>query len=554
MPAVPETKTAIQNPLPDIEPFAPIVEPNLTVSPFGLAQDIFPPSVQEDLPLDNPHGDEYTMVSISEAIPPPPPTVKEQATLAMAENFLETAKTTLTTDPENSIEQAVRAAKIYEQLGQPLPGSIYWILSNAFASLAWGEPLLESSPAIETMTLSADSRWLLAQLKDKTVRLWDLHSPAEDRSEFLLDSGTAEYIKFVFTPDLRWIIGGQKNGTIRVWDMYLKNPGETMITFSERIPDLQDLQISPNGQWLAAFGNAPPDAVVSSDQPSHHLSPSQPIQQVSHQRSDRLTHYTSTPYPVLLWNLRQMEPGVVPIAMLVPPVPSPVQVIQFSPNSNRLAVSRKETDSIVRIYDLTSRGVSDEPFILRGHQFAVTQIAFAPNGQWVATGSQDNTVRLWNLTSSKVALESVPLYGHIGWISALAVDQTGEYLFSGSYDRTIRIWNIKQDRVGTALNTNPVILEADLGVLESIALTRDGDKMIALGSEGSLGIYHLPSLLEGDSAGDYQAVTFRNGKLAVSEALLTADDQLLIFSYEHLSNPSNCGIRLWPLQPQAFVQ
>ena len=98
------------------------------------------------------------------------------------------------------------------------------------------------------------------------------------------------------------------------------------------------------------------------------------------------------------------------------------------------------------------------------------------------------------------------------------------------------------------------MLRSNLGIPESLAVTRDGDKMIVQGSEGTLGVYHFPSLLE-DAPEDYfRAVTFRNSRLSISQSMLTTDDQLLIFSYEHLSNPTNNGIRLWALQAQPFVR
>ena len=536
--------------------FVPIVEPECVVPPLETVQEILLPPVQEspspvEVPIVTPNllsvATSHTQESTLPLPPVAEPSEAEPVTLEMADDLLISAKTTLTTDPESSVKQAVQAANIYEQLGQPFPDSMYWILGNAFALLSWGEPLLESAPAIETMTLSSDNRYLLAQLKDKTVWLWDVQSSASVRGGYLLDSGTEKYIKFVFTPDLHWIIGGQTNGTIRIWDMSLRNPADTVITFTERIPDLQDLQISPNGQWLAAFGRSSQGVSLAGKRQSV-----QPIQQVNYQRSDRFNPSDSSLYPVLLWNLRQMEGGVVPTAMVIPSLPHPVQVIRFSPNSDRIAIGRK--DAVVLVYDLTLRGINEEPFILRGHQLSVTQIVFAPNGQWIATGSQDNTVRLWNLTSSKASPESATLYGHLGWISTLTIDQTGEYIFSGSYDRTIRIWNVKNNRIGTALKEESIVLETNLGVLESLSITRDGDKLIALGNEGCLGIYHLPSMLRDESAGNFRAVTFHNSGLSISKFLVTTDDQLLIFSYEHLSNPLNSGIRLWALQPQPFVR
>jgi WD40 repeat protein len=541
-PAEAETTTGTNN-VTVPEPFESIVEPIFAVSPHETTPATLPhPATAPSLlavTTEHPH----------EATTPSSPLQVETTVLESADELLESAKNLLPTDPEKSVEQAVRAVKMYDQQGQPYPDSTYWILGNAFASLTWGEPLLESSPAIETMALSPDSRYLLAQLKDKTVWCWDLQHPESERARYLLEQGTAEYVKFVFAPDSRWIFGGQKNGTIRIWDMTLKNPAETVITFMERLPDLQDIQISPNGQWLAAFGNSSKGVVIAENHPNAH-SNGQPIQQVAYQR-ERFGSETLS-YPVLLWNLRQMETGIVPTAVSAPSAPLPAQVIRFSPNSDRLAIARR--DAAVYVYDLTVRGVKEEPFVLRGHQFGITQMAFAPSGQWLATGSQDNTVRLWNLTGSKSTPESVTLYGHVGWISALTVDTMGENIFSGSYDRTIRVWHIQGDRIGSVLNTEPIVMETRLGVPVSLSVTEETDKMIIRGDEGSLGIYHLPSLLGGAAEEDVQAVTFRNSKLSISHCLLTPNDQLLIFSYEHLSKSSNNGIRLWPLQPQPFTE
>ena len=525
LPAVPEVRVA-EISTPDGDPFAVMPEseqgnvPTEMSSPFETVYHIFPPPMFEPTISAPDTGGAIpgSLLPIGLSIEP--------MTLEMADFLLESAKTTLGIDPENSVRQAVDAAKIYETLGYTFPDSLYWILGNAFASLSWGEPLLESSPPIEMMTLSADNRYLLAQLRDSTVWLWDLQSPEEERAGFLLDEGTGEYVRFVFSPDLRWIIGGQRNGMVRIWDMSLTNPAGTFITFTERVPDLQDLQISPNGHWLAAFGNSP--------------------------QPDYLSITGSPPSPVLLWNLRQMEAGIVPIATPIPSKPEPVRIIRFSPKSDRLAIGGR--NAVGWVYDLTARGVEAEPFVLQGHRLGITQIAFAPCGQWMATGSQDNTVRLWNLTSDRWSPESATLFGHMGWISTLTIDQTGEYIFSGSYDRTIRIWNISRNRIITALNTQPIVLKTNLGVPESVALTQDGDKMIVQGSEGSLGIYHLPSLLEDDPEDFFRAITFRNSRLSISKKLLTTDDQLLIFSYEHLTNPSNNGIRLWALRAQPFVR
>jgi len=496
------------------------------------------------LPLLPPGGWEMEPFIDDDTPPLPPPAEQRKLTLEMVDELMERAKEIQAIDPEESAEHLLKAAKICAHLGQPLPDAMYWMLGNVFASMTWGEPLLEAAPAVETMALSPNSRYFIVQLHDKTVWFWDLHNA--EQQGVPLDSGTEEYVKFLFTPDLRWIIGGQKDGTIRIWDRSLNNPAEAVITLPERIPGLQDLQIAPNGQWLAAFGHAPNGMMIAQNNSSI-----QPVHPLNYQRGDQWGT-PEGPHPVLLWNLRQMSSGLIPMALGIPSMPQPVQVIQFSPNSDRIAVGRRDT--VVRVYDLTARGIVEEPFVLRGHQLGITRIAFAPNGQWLATGSQDNTVRLWNLASSKVSTESVVLYGHVGWISALTITPSGEQVISGSYDGTVRIWNVKEGQIGTALDEVPVVFESNLGVLESLLITQNGNKMVALGKEGCLGIYSFPSLMGGKNSENFQGITFRNSELLISKCLITSDDLLLIFSYEHLADPVNSGIRLWPLCPQAFVQ
>ena len=515
------------------------------------------------------------------------PAATRKPVLSNADALLEKAKDTMETDPKNSIEHALQAAKLYEQQNQSLPDSMYWILGNAFTTLSWGEPLLESSPVIETMTLSPDGRYLLAQLRDYTVWIWDLHAAEGDRSGHLLDSGRGEYIKFLFTSNLRWVIGGQKDGTVRIWDMSLEKPSEATVVFAERISGLQDLQISPNGQWLAAFGNASANRLSGNKQKEDQLTATlcdpppgvlcdtpNTIQQVHFQRERpgpfqaRIQARNNSSSPpmgtntVYVWNLRQLSSGVVPKAMTIPAAASPIQVVQFCPNSQRIAIGKK--DATVRIYEITPRGIINEGIILKGHHLGITRIAFAPNGQWIATGSQDNTIRLWNLTNAKTVADSIVLDGHLGWISALTIDDSGSYIYSGSYDKTVRIWSVKEDRIATALQSLPIVLETGLGTICSLLLTKDNEKMIALGSEGGLGIYHLPSMandflddgsMPTDNAEEsFIPVVFRNGSLSINKCLLTSDEQILIFSYKHLTNPDNSGIRLWPLHYELFLQ
>ncbi|OCQ90436.1 serine/threonine protein kinase [Nostoc sp. MBR 210] len=81
----------------------------------------------------------------------------------------------------------------------------------------------------------------------------------------------------------------------------------------------------------------------------------------------------------------------------------------------------------------------DQPKTFRGHASDVNSVAFAPNGQILASGSDDQTIKLWNLATGT---EISTLKGHLKWIWAIAFHPDGKILASGSADKTVKLWNL----------------------------------------------------------------------------------------------------------------
>ncbi len=67
--------------------------------------------------------------------------------------------------------------------------------------------------------------------------------------------------------------------------------------------------------------------------------------------------------------------------------------------------------------------------ILQGHSSWVRSVAFSPNGETLATGSDDQTVKLWDVGDGK-CLKS--LQGHTNRVWSVAFSPDGQTLICGS--------------------------------------------------------------------------------------------------------------------------
>ena len=123
-----------------------------------------------------------------------------------------------------------------------------------------------------------------------------------------------------------------------------------------------------------------------------------------------------------------------------------VNCVRFSPGGDALASGGDAGEVIVwrpapsdkRVTnqhgDLTSWRTSA---VLRGHSDDVQDLAWAPEGVGIVTGSVDNECIVWDVPKAKGALR---LQGHTHYVQGVSWDPHGEYVVSQSGDRTARLF------------------------------------------------------------------------------------------------------------------
>ncbi|MBD1925639.1 serine/threonine protein kinase [Trichocoleus sp. FACHB-90] len=115
---------------------------------------------------------------------------------------------------------------------------------------------------------------------------------------------------------------------------------------------------------------------------------------------------------------------------------------------------------------------------LKGHSKWVRSVAFSPDGQLLASGSQDETIKLWQPSTGK---EIHTLTGHFIRVSSVAFSPDGQILASGtcSLARTIKLW---QPGTGNEIRTLGRWFSRDFSWFNCVAFSPDGH-LLASGSQ-----------------------------------------------------------------------
>ncbi len=222
-----------------------------------------------------------------------------------------------------------------------------------------------------------------------------------------------------------------------------------------------------------------------------------------------------------------------------------------SPNGKLIAVPLGKN---VVVFELATGKIHS---ILKGHSFRVNAVAFSPNGDRIATGSQDGTARVFSTSDGNV---TAILDANGGETYAVAFSTDGEYVITGNGVGTARIFRISggpaiavlrgqservtavafdsENKIAVSVASNCTIIVFDTSEsqiisvrntdpprpIRDIALSPDGKTLAAVGPYNDVHLFDLRSeqyrRIPTTHSADLFAVNFTaNGEQIVTSSL-----------------------------------
>jgi WD40 repeat protein len=358
---------------------------------------------------------------------------------------------------------------------------------------ATGEPTAvlgrHDHPNVVDLAFAADGRTLASCDMEGTARLWDV---VRRRPLHVLRSSDTYTISVVFTPDGRRLLTGGgtrdagkpgapwKDGTIRVWDVV---SGKHLQVLQD--PDsrggIVSLALAADGRTLAAARDGGHLRLWD-------LAAGKPLRALPTglQRWGVMSLRFSPDGKILAGGLENAI-GLWETAggRLLTPAPSEgtdaIHALAVA-DDGRLLAATDRFDSVA-LWDLPSRRFLHR---LRGHPWAIMDIAFSPGGKTVATASIDG-VRLWDAASGRSLQVLSPGGTDRVWANRLTFSPDGSrlawcYLRAGKEERPLSLC-ICDPAVGKELQRMDVPCKPG-SPASALAFSPDGRRLTATTYDG----------------------------------------------------------------------
>jgi WD40 repeat protein/LysM repeat protein len=294
-----------------------------------------------------------------------------------------------------------------------------------------GRPLKEQIDDLSSLTFSLDSKTLASASNSGTITFWDV---AEGRSSG--QSHLENASNLTFSPDGKTLAYGNQDGAIILWDVVNgRQIGQPLIG------NASTFTFGPDGK-TAAFGTRDGNIIV------WNVATGSPIGQPLFGNPTAFSFNPDGRRLAILIDgllIYLMDVTTGHVDQYLEGHTQVINVIAFSPDGETLASG--SNDATIILWDVASGKPKGQ--LLEGHTQAVTALAFSPDDKTMASGSCgkqspdsciEGEVLIWDLSSQQPI--GTPFMGHAKKVTKLAFSPDGKSLASGSEDSTIILWDL----------------------------------------------------------------------------------------------------------------
>jgi eukaryotic-like serine/threonine-protein kinase len=150
--------------------------------------------------------------------------------------------------------------------------------------------------------------------------------------------------------------------------------------------------------------------------------------------------------------------------------------VLFTPSGGQIVTNWN--DPVIRIFN-TQTGASEGE--LKDSEDALNQIALAPDGKTLASGSDDGTARLWDLATRRCLRVFTMNQGRC---LAIALSPDAKLLAAGYYGRTVRVWKCSDGTTALAGRLRDA--------MHDVCFLPSGDGILAADNGGSIRKWKVP--------------------------------------------------------------